>query len=111
MTTDAQLLAGVATIGAGWSLFWNAAAARRVIHRGLKITFGLSAVFSAVFVAAWAAVAFVPDLDRSVWSEAITPFSLMSFFVVWSGPPLLHFFQHSPTVKPGGAQQHEEHPP
>lgn len=107
--TNAQILAGLSAVGAGWAFYWNAAAARRVVHRGLKITFAMSAMFSAVFVAAWAAVAFIPDLDRSVWSEAVTPFSLMSFFVVWSGPPLLHFFQHSQQPQqPGGADQQKD---
>lgn len=108
--TEAQILASLATIGAGWSLYWNAAAARRVVNRAFKITFALSAAFSAVFVVAWAALAAFPDLDRSVWSEAVTPFSLVSFFVVWSGPPLLHFFQHPQQIQ-GGVDQEEVPPP
>ena len=90
MTTDAQLLAGVATIGASWSMAWNTAAAIRITHRAFRLTFAVSAVLSAVFVVAWGIIAVHPNVDRQVWSEAVTPFSLLSFFVVWSAPPLLH---------------------
>lgn len=111
--TEAQALAIAASVGAGWSFVWNAAAARRVTYRAMRLTFGLSAAFSAVFVVAWGLVAVYPDLDRQVWSEAITPFSLASFFVVWSGPPLLHFFHFSqpPSDKHGGTPENEVPPP
>lgn len=86
-----QTLALAATIGAIWSAGWNYAAFGATPHRGLRAAFGVNVAFSLVFALAWAWVAVDPTLNRARWSEAVAPFSLLSFWTVWSSAAIFHY--------------------
>lgn len=75
----------LATIGAMFSLIWNTIAAFRTEPPWRRM-YGVTAFFSLLYVAAWGSLVIDPLIDRAQWSEAVTPISLTSFFVIWSGP-------------------------
>lgn len=77
-------LALVSSLGAVWATGWNLFAAYRVPDVRLRPMFLLTAVFAAFYIVAWGWLAVHPVLDRGAWSEAVTPVSMMSFFIPWS---------------------------
>lgn len=89
-----------AALGALWATVWNALAALRMPspHRRM---FSIISAFSSIYIVGWGWLLVYPETDRAVWSAAITPASMASFYVVWSGPAILQFFLHHPKTEDG----------
>lgn len=77
-------LNALACVAAFWSVVVNAYAARWAPSPWRRI-YQITAAYSAVYVLAWGWLVVHPHTDREEWSHIVTPVSLTSFIVVWSG--------------------------
>lgn len=97
-------LALVATVGCAWALFWNVLAFRRLnkipsqkkwsrVHAG----FG---GFSLFYFFAWGLLVVNPSIDRAAWSEAVTPGTIGTFFILFGMPSAMAYFEADPRKAP-----------
>lgn len=55
--------------------------------------FFMTSVLAAAYTVAWSVLWLFPSVDRALWSELLTPISVMTFFTVWCGFPLLELIK------------------
>ena len=83
----------LATAGSLWALVWSLLAARHAPDKLWARVFGMIAGLSAFYFVAWGWLVLFPDTDRALWSEAVTPASIASLFVVWGAPGAITYFR------------------
>lgn len=80
-----QVFAAIATLGAAFSLAANLWAFFKARDRSFQTMYLITVGYSFAYVLLWGWLATHPETDRATWSEVATPFSVTSFFTVWSG--------------------------